>query len=182
MALLRKILGAITCFVILLFLGSGILADIANFALWLFILKNTQPNISVFADIVVRILAFITSFSLVGLFFKTIGWFNSKIMSVTYGVVSNAWYNPTQHNFNFTFIDSNGAICFELTGALFDDQIFDDLTRNYYANDGCSTLIGKTISFHGYGCNVYGIEKHPSVVVKTNGGQEYIPLIYAVES
>ena len=90
-------------------------------------------------------------------------------------IINEAWYNPTTHNFNFNFDDANGAICFELTGALF----LDEAANNYYKNN-YSELNGKTISFHGYGCKVYGTAKYPSVISYATGGHTYTPIIYAI--
>lgn len=39
-------------------------------------------------SIIVKILTFLVSYTLVGLIFNAFGWFNSKIMSITYFIIS----------------------------------------------------------------------------------------------
>ena len=85
---MKRIGGAIAAIVILLLLCSGAFADIARFFAWLFTLQYSQPETSVAGGIVVRILTFVVSYSLVGVIFNALGWFNSKAMSIAYLVVS----------------------------------------------------------------------------------------------
>ena len=85
---MKKIKGILLTIVLLALLCSGILSEIADFALWLFKLKEATKDLSPFWNIVVRILTFGISFSLVGGIFNLIGLFNSKIMSVAYIIIS----------------------------------------------------------------------------------------------
>lgn len=85
---MKRIGGAIAGIVILLLLCSGAFTDIARFFAWLFTLQYSQPETSVAGGIVVRILTFMVSYSLVGVIFNALGWFNSKAMSIAYMVVS----------------------------------------------------------------------------------------------
>ena len=85
---MKKFFGAIAAIIILLLLCSGALADITRFFAWLFALQYAQPETSVVGGIVVRILTFMVSYSLVGAIFNALGWFNSKAMSIVYFVVS----------------------------------------------------------------------------------------------
>ena len=85
---MKRLVGAISAILILLLLCSGAFANIVNFFLWLFTLQYSQPETSFAGGIVVRILTFVVSYSLVGLIFNALGWFNSKIMSVAYFIIS----------------------------------------------------------------------------------------------
>lgn len=85
---MKRIGGAIAGIVLLLLLCSGVFSDIARFFAWLFTLQYSQPETSVAGGIVVRILTFVVSYSLVGVIFNALGWFNSKAMSIVYFVIS----------------------------------------------------------------------------------------------
>lgn len=84
----KEIVGLASGFVLLLLMCSGIFGDLLTFVGWLFALRYSQPETSIFGGIVVRILCFSVSFELVGLIFHSIGWFNRKVMSAAYFVVS----------------------------------------------------------------------------------------------
>ena len=85
---MRKIGGAVAAIVILLLLCSGAFSNIAKFFAWLFALQYSQPETSAAGGIVVRILTFMVSYSLVGVVFNALGWFNGKAMSIVYFVIS----------------------------------------------------------------------------------------------
>ena len=84
----KRLLGLIASIVLLLLLCSGIFADIINFFTWLLMLQYKTPEISIAGDIIVRVLTFAFSYTLVGLIFNSLGWFNSKVMSLVYFIVS----------------------------------------------------------------------------------------------
>ena len=83
-----KIISLAVSGVLLLLLCSGAFADIIKFFAWLFTLQYSAPETSIAGGIIVRILTFVVSYSLVGLIFNALGWFNSKIMSVAYFIIS----------------------------------------------------------------------------------------------
>ena len=85
---MRKLSGLVAGMVLLFLLCSGIIVDIIEFFTWLLMLQYTSPDTSILGDIVVRILTFSVSYALVGLIFNSIGLFNSKIMSITYFIIS----------------------------------------------------------------------------------------------
>ena len=85
---MKKISGLIAGLVLLLLLCSGIFTNILKFFAWLFTLQYSQPDTSVTGGIIVRILTFAVSYGLVGLIFNSLGWFNSKAMSIAYFVIS----------------------------------------------------------------------------------------------
>ena len=53
-----------------------------------FTLQYITPETSVAGSIIVKILTFAVSYTLVGIIFNALGWFNSKIMSIAYFVIS----------------------------------------------------------------------------------------------
>jgi hypothetical protein len=59
-----------------------------EFFTWLFTLQYITPETSVAGSIIVKILTFAVSYTLVGIIFNALGWFNSKVMSIAYFVVS----------------------------------------------------------------------------------------------
>ena len=83
---MNKLVKIIVVIVFFALLWSGIFADAVAFFAWLLMLNYSSPNVSVVGEIVVRILTFAVSFSLVGAFFNCR---NEKIMSVTYYIVSS---------------------------------------------------------------------------------------------
>ena len=85
---MKKALGFLLGLALIAFLCSGFFSDSVKFFAWLFTLKYSQPETSVVGGIVVRILAFVVSFSTVGAVFGAFGWFNSKLMKVSYSIVS----------------------------------------------------------------------------------------------
>lgn len=84
----EKITSLISCLILILLMCSGIFANMMRFFAWLFTLQYSSPDISMAGGIVVRLLTFAVSYSLVGLVFKTIGLFDSKAMSILYFVIS----------------------------------------------------------------------------------------------
>ncbi len=85
---MKKLGSFIAGILILLLLCSGIFVDILKFFAWLFTLQYSQPDTSVAGGIIVRVLTFVVSYGLVGLIFNSLGWFNSKIMSIMYFIIS----------------------------------------------------------------------------------------------
>ncbi len=84
----KQISGAVSAIIFLLLLSSGIFVDFIKFMLWLFKLQYSAPETSLAAGIGVRVLTFLVSYSLVGFIFKSIGLFDSKLMSLVYFVIS----------------------------------------------------------------------------------------------
>lgn len=70
----------------------GLIEPIVKFftdiLIWLFTLNATQSNVSIAGEIFVKIATFAVSYSAVGSIFRTIGWFNSEIMKISYFVIS----------------------------------------------------------------------------------------------
>lgn len=85
---MKKLSGILATIILLLLLCSGIFADILNFLTWLFTLQYIAPETSIAGSIIVKILTFAVSYTLVGIIFNALGWFNSKLMSITYFIIS----------------------------------------------------------------------------------------------
>lgn len=85
---MKKLSGIIASIVLLLLLCSGIFADVVNFFVWLFSLQYVTSETSIAGSIIVKLLTFAVSYTLVGIIFNALGWFNSKLMSITYFIIS----------------------------------------------------------------------------------------------
>ena len=85
---MKRLTGLLAGIVLLLLLCSGIFADIIEFFTWLFTLQYITPETSIAGSIIVKVLTFAVSYTLVGLIFNSIGWFNSKLMSIAYFIIS----------------------------------------------------------------------------------------------
>lgn len=85
---MKKLLGILAGIVLVLLLCSGVFADILKFLTWLFTIEYITPDTSVAGSIVVKILTFAVSYTLVGIIFNSIGLFNSKVMSFVYLIIS----------------------------------------------------------------------------------------------
>lgn len=85
---MKKFLSWLSGIIILILLCSGIFADIVKFFAWLFTLQYSQPETSIAGGIIVRILTFAVSYTLVGLLFNNLGWFDSNAMKIAYFVIS----------------------------------------------------------------------------------------------
>lgn len=85
---MKRLSGFLAGIVLLLLLCSGIFVDIIEFFTWLFTLQYITPETSVAGSIIVKILTFAVSYTLVGIIFNSLGWFNSKVMSLVYFIIS----------------------------------------------------------------------------------------------
>ena len=85
----RTLFSILTIVVFLILMCSGALANIVKFFAWLFTLKYTQPETSIVGGIIVRLLTFAVSFGSVYFVFNLFGFFNSRIMSFAYFVISS---------------------------------------------------------------------------------------------
>lgn len=85
---MKKLSGFFAGIVLVLLLCSGVFADIINFFTWLFTLEYITPDTSVAGSIIVKVLTFAVTYTLVGIIFNSLGWFNSKVMSTVYFIIS----------------------------------------------------------------------------------------------
>lgn len=67
--------------------------EFIDFIFWLFQLSLTDFGLSPFVEILVKSFTFILSYALIGVIFNLLGFFNSKIMSFAYFVISTlVWF------------------------------------------------------------------------------------------
>lgn len=85
---MKKLFGFLAGIVLVLLLCSGIFADIMKFFTWLFTLEYITPDTSIAGSIIVKMLTFAVSYTLVGIIFNSLGLFNSKVMSFVYLIIS----------------------------------------------------------------------------------------------
>lgn len=86
---MKKTLAAICGLAILIFIcTSGLIEPITKVFVWLITLQHNSPNISVFGQLVAKYGTWIITYSLVGILFNALGWFNSGAMKIVYFIVS----------------------------------------------------------------------------------------------
>lgn len=86
---MKKTLAAICGLAILIFIcTSGLIEPITKVFVWLITLQHNSPNISVFGQLVAKYGTWIITYSLVGILFSSLGWFNSGAMKIVYFIVS----------------------------------------------------------------------------------------------
>ena len=82
-------IAAIIVFLLFIFIfTSGLFEGIFNFLTWLVTLNMTQSNISMAGEIFVKIATWIISYTVVGMIFHALGWFDSDAMKFVYFVIS----------------------------------------------------------------------------------------------
>lgn len=85
---MKRLSGIFASIIMLMLLCSGIFVDIIEFFTWLFTLQYITPETSIAGSIIVKMLTFAVSYTLVGIIFNSLGWFNGKIMSLVYFIIS----------------------------------------------------------------------------------------------
>ena len=84
--------GKISAFIgliVLIFLcTSGLIEPITKVFVWLITLDYNSPDISVFGQLVAKYGTWIITYTLVGVLFKSLGWFNSTAMKIVYFILS----------------------------------------------------------------------------------------------
>lgn len=86
---MKKDLGGLLVFVVFVLLcTSSLFEELAKLLVWLVTLNMTQSTISSVGEIFVKVATFAITYAVVGIIFKTIGWFNSNVMKFVYFVLS----------------------------------------------------------------------------------------------
>lgn len=80
--------GLIGTIILILLLCSGIFTDIIKFFTWLVCLDYLSPDVSLAGAIIIIVLIFFISYALVVFIFNLIGLFNSRIIKLTYFIIS----------------------------------------------------------------------------------------------
>ena len=75
---MKKLMGLLVSALLLILLFSGAFVDVLKFFVWLFTLQYITPDTSIAGSIIVKVLTFAVSYSLVGLIFKFFGLFDHK--------------------------------------------------------------------------------------------------------
>lgn len=82
-------IASIIALIIVIFIGtSGLIEPITNVFVWLITLQFNSPDVSVFGQLVVKYGTWIITYSLVGILFNALGWFNSGAMKIVYFIAS----------------------------------------------------------------------------------------------
>ncbi len=85
----KKILPIIAFFVVIFVFTSGLFEAVTNVIVWLVTLNFSSPDISIFGQLVVKYGTWLITFSLVGIIFKALGFFNSDAMKIVYFIISS---------------------------------------------------------------------------------------------
>lgn len=85
---LAPILSLVTLYVFCLIISSGLFSDIAKFFTWLFAYNLSDNGLNNAFTLVSKLMIFAITYPLVGLIFNLLGWFNSKVMSIVYFILS----------------------------------------------------------------------------------------------
>ena len=84
--------GKISAFIgliVLIFLcTSGLFEPITKISIWLITINSNSPDISIFGQLVAKYGTWIITYSLVGVLFNVLGWFNSAAMKIVYLILS----------------------------------------------------------------------------------------------
>lgn len=86
---MKKALGSVAALIIFVFLcTSGLFEGITNFFVWLVTLNMTQSSVSTVGEIFVKVATFAITYTVVGIIFNAIGWFDSDAMKIVYFIIS----------------------------------------------------------------------------------------------
>lgn len=86
---MKEKISAFVGLIVLIFLcTSGLFEQITKVFVWLITLDYSLPDISVFGQLVAKYGTWIITYSLVGVMFKSLGWFNNAAMKIVYFILS----------------------------------------------------------------------------------------------
>ena len=83
-----KIIASIALIVLIFLCTSGLVEPITKVFIWLITIDSNLPNISIFGQLVAKYGTWIITYSLVGVLFNALGWFNSSAMKIVYFILS----------------------------------------------------------------------------------------------
>lgn len=82
-------ISALIGLIVLIFLcTSGLIEPITKVFVWLITLDSKSPDISVFGQLIVKYGTWLITYSIVGVIFNALGWFNSTTMRIVYFIIS----------------------------------------------------------------------------------------------
>ena len=103
-------ISALIGFIVLIFLcTSGLIEPVAKVFVWLITIDSNSPDISIFGQLVAKYGVWIITYSLVGVLFNALGWFNSTAMKILYFILSTiisfllSWLIMIFENYLFHF-------------------------------------------------------------------------------
>lgn len=86
---MRGKISAFIGLIVLIFLcTSGLIEPITKVFVWLITIDSNSPDISIFGQLVAKYGTWIITYSLVGVLFNALGWFNSTAMKIVYFILS----------------------------------------------------------------------------------------------
>lgn len=86
---MRGKISALIGLIVLIFLcTSGLIEPITKVFVWLITIDSNSPDISIFGQLVAKYGTWIITYSLVGVLFNALGWFNSTAMKIVYFILS----------------------------------------------------------------------------------------------
>ena len=83
-----KIIASIALIILIFLCTSGLVEPITKVFIWLITIDSNLPNISIFGQLVAKYGTWIITYSLVGVLFNALGWFNSSAMKIVYFILS----------------------------------------------------------------------------------------------
>ena len=83
-----KISAFIGLIVLISLCTSGLIEPITKVFVWLITIDSNSPDISIFGQLVAKYGTWIITYSLVGVLFNALGWFNSTAMKIVYFILS----------------------------------------------------------------------------------------------
>lgn len=84
----NKIIGLLSLAIFIFLVTSGILEGFMNFMVWLVTLNNTQSEVSIAGERFVKVATFLISYTVVGIVFNKLGWFDKDVMKLAYFIIS----------------------------------------------------------------------------------------------
>ena len=86
---MKKTFGSILGLAVLIFIcTSGLVEPVTKVFIWLITLQYNSPDISLFGQLVAKYGTWIITYSLVGVLFNALGWFNGGAMKIVYFIIS----------------------------------------------------------------------------------------------
>ena len=74
--------------VLIILCTCGLIEPITKVFVWLITIDSNSPDISIFGQLVTKYGIWIITYSLVGVLFNVLGWFNSTAMKIVYFILS----------------------------------------------------------------------------------------------
>ena len=86
---MKGTISALIGLIVLIFLCTcGLIEPITKVFVWLITIDSNSPDISIFGQLVTKYGTWIITYSLIGVLFNALGWFNSTAMKIVYLILS----------------------------------------------------------------------------------------------